>query len=115
MSHALQNKVWAEKAFDIIKTTADACRIFALLTIACNKVSAIDHKPTKIVKSLAFMMKLSGNNMELSKFYDGFVARCKARDVAGFSFGTAVLQAHMLSAKLVEVGGNTTNTTFSKL
>ena len=78
----------------------------------CNKVSAIDHMPTKIVKSRALMMKSGGNNMGLSEFYDRFVTRHKAREVAGLSFDTAVPQAHMLSAKPVELGGDTSNTNY---
>ena len=74
-----------------------------------NNVSAIDHMPTKMGKSLALMMKSSGNNLGLSEFYDGFVARHKAREVAGLSFDTTVLQDHMLTAKLINVGGDNTN------
>ena len=96
----LYKKNGAEKNFDIIESSANACKLFSLVTIVCNKVSAIDHLPTKMVKSLALVMKLTGNNMGLSEFYDDFVARCKAGEVAGLSFDTAVLPKHMLIAKL---------------
>ena len=112
MSNALQNKVRAEKDFDIIKSLTDAYHLFALLvTIVCNKLSAIDHMPTKMVKSLAFMMRLSGYNMGLAEFYNSFVARCKVGEVAGLSLDITVLQARMLSAKLIEVSGDKNNAT----
>ena len=53
-------------------------------------------------------MKSNGNNMGFSEFYDGFVARRKAGEIAGQSFHMAVLQDHMLAAKLIEVGGDIT-------
>ena len=115
MSDVLRNKVQAEKHFDMIETSANACLLFSLVTKVCNKVSAIDHFPTKMVKSLALVMTTTGNNMGLSEFYDGFVARRKAREVTGLSFDTEVLQQHLLLAKLNKVGGyknNSKNTSY---
>ena len=109
MSNALRNKVQAEKDFDIIESSANACRLFALVTVVCNKVSIINHLPTKMMKSLALMMKSSGNDMGLSDFYDRFLARRKAREVSGLSFDSAVLQDHMLSVKLTQTGGDKTD------
>ena len=44
--------------------------------------------------------------MILSESYDGFVARRKARELAGSWFDTEVLKRHLLVAKLNKVGGN---------
>ena len=113
MSNALQNEVRAIKDFDVIKTSANACLLLSLVTIVCNKVPAIYHLPTKMVKSLALMMKSTGNNMGLSEFYDGFVVRRKAGEVAGLSFNTEVLQQHLLVAKLNKVGGDKNNSKYT--
>ena len=55
------------------------------------------------------MMRSTGNNMGLSKFYNGFVARRKAGEVAGLLFDTEVLQQHLLFANLNKVGGDKNN------
>ena len=50
-----------------------------------------------------------GEKSGVSDFYYGFVPRRKAGEVAGLSFNTAVLQNHMLIAKLNKVSGNKNN------
>ena len=63
MRNALQNKVRAEKDFDIIESSANTCVLLSVVTIVCNKVPAIDHLPTKMAKSPALMMKSTGNKL----------------------------------------------------
>ena len=51
--------------------------------------------------------------MGISELYDGYVARRKAREMAGLSFDTAVLHKHMLIAKLNKVRGDKNNSKYT--
>ena len=104
-TNTLKNKIKADPKYSTADSTKNSCNLFKIITEICNRVSTIDHVPTRYVESLYSIIGISGDKMGLSDYYEHFSARRKASASIGLTFASSELQSHMGLAKIKQFGG----------